>query len=575
METVATGHRHSRARAAVAKRRRNQHPPAAAHTGNRTTKPEAGTNKPTETDGTSRSDAAAATISLPEPLAAAVEVKDASEQSKPALISQKNAPNTPQDIQVKSKHKLKQNNSDESKKIPAQARQMVPPFRSREERLAAGKSLRDKLSRKSCANWKVPGDRRDPIEILEESNKGRVAELVPIRYGRMMRSPFTFLRGSSALMAYDLAAMPNTGIRVQACGDCHLLNFGVFATPERQLVFDINDFDETLPAPWEWDVLRLAASFVVSGRDCRLTGKESRTAAETCVRSYREHLRQYTQMSPLEVWYSRLDEQTLIGMAGDTAGRKFRERLAQKARQNVAEHVFPKIVAMVGGRHRLVDQPPVLFHVAEPDFEARLKEGVEDYRNSLSDERRALLDRYRLDDFAVKVVGIGSVGTRCYIALAFSEDNQPLILQVKEARASVLEPYAGNSQYENQGQRVVMGQRLMQSSSDIFLGWVRGRYGNDFYVRQFRDMKMSVPVEGFTAVQLNRYAEICGWTLARSHAKSTNVAAISGYLGNSGDFDQAVGAFAVAYADQTERDHAALVKAVRSGRLEAFSEDVS
>ena len=389
----------------------------------------------------------------------------------------------------------------------------------------------------------------------------------------MVRSPFTFFRGSAALMAYDLATTPITGIRVQACGDCHLLNFGVFATPERNLVFDLNDFDETLPAPWEWDIKRLVVSFLIAGRDNRLSDADGRDAVLECVRAYREHLRECSRMRPLEIWYQRLDAKAMIGAAPSAKERRFRQQIADRARERVTENLFPKIARAVGGRHRLVDQPPILFHVAEPGFAERVHEAAADYRNSLPDERRVLLDRYRLEDFALKVVGIGSVGTRCYIGLLFSEDGHPLILQFKEAVRSVLEPYAGKSAYNNQGQRVVVGQRLLQSSSDIFLGWVRGRRGYDFYVRQLRDMKMSMPVEGFSATRLKLYAEMCGWTLARAHAKAGDAATISGYLGKGDTFDQAMSDFAVAYADQTQKDHAALVKAVNSGRIQALAEE--
>jgi uncharacterized protein (DUF2252 family) len=351
------------------------------------------------------------------------------------------------------------------------------------------------------------------------------------------------------------------------------LNFGLFATPERNLVFDLNDFDETLSAPWEWDLKRLAVSFAVAARDGKLSDANAREAVHECARSYRERLREYSRMSPLEVWYTRLDIETIIAMAPDEKAKKVRKSLAQKARQRVIEHLFPKIAGKVAGGHRLVDQPPVLVHVAEPEIEERVREGMADYRESLSDERRVLFDRYRLEDFALKVVGIGSVGTRCYIVLLFDDAGHPLILQVKEACRSVLEPYAEKSPYDNQGQRIVMGQRLMQSSSDIFLGWVRGRRGYDFFVRQLRDMKMSVPLEGLTAVQLKRYAQLCSWTLARAHAKSGDAATVSGYLGKGDTFDEALGKFALAYADQNEKDHAALVKAVSSGRLEALVED--
>lgn len=446
-------------------------------------------------------------------------------------------------------------------------------FHARAERIQTGKSLRVKQPRASHGTWQPPADRRDPIDILEESNQDRLSELIPIRYGRMIRSPFTFLRGSAALMTYDLAATPNIGIQVQACGDCHLLNFGLFATPERNLVFDINDFDETHPAPWEWDLKRLVVSFVIAGRDRGLSDDDCEEAAMECARSYREHLREYSRMSPLQVWYNRIDADTIINMAPDAKTKKLREQMAEKARQRIMENLFPKIATPVGGRHRFIDQPPVLFHPAVEDIEQRIHDALEDYRESLSVERRFLLDRYRIEDVALKVVGIGSVGTRCYIALFFSEDNHPLILQFKEARHSVLEPYTEKSQCDNQGERVVMGQRLMQSSSDIFLGWFRSREGRDFYGRQLRDMKFSVPMEGFTSVQLRRYAEFCGWTLARAHAKSGDSATISGYLGKGDQFDKAMGKFALAYADQTEKDHAALVDAVRSGRVEALIEE--
>jgi uncharacterized protein (DUF2252 family) len=447
-------------------------------------------------------------------------------------------------------------------------------FQSREEGLLAGKALREALPRHLHAEWKPPSkQQRDPIAILEASNRDRLADLVPIRYGRMLRSPFTFLRGSAGLMASDLARTPTTGLRVQACGDCHLMNFGLFGTPERNLVFDINDFDETLPAPWEWDVKRLAVSFAVAAHDNGHTDAQARSAATECVRTYREHLRGYSKRSPLDVWYDRLDEKTLIEAAPDAEARARRESYAAKARQRVAEYLFPKISEEVGGRRRLVDQLPTLFHVQEKGAIQRVHLALADYRRSLPDPVRVMFDRYRLEDFAVKVVGIGSVGTRCFVGLFFSPENHPLLLQFKEARRSVLEPYAGKSVYDNQGQRVVCGQRLTQSSSDILLGWTRSILGRDFFVRQLRDMKLSLPVEGASPALLKRYAEYCGWTLARAHAKSGDAATISGYLGKTDNFDKAVGAFALAYAEQNERDHAALVAAVKAGRVEALIEE--
>jgi len=447
-------------------------------------------------------------------------------------------------------------------------------FQIYEERFNNGKQLRKQVKRSGHGEWEIKKEERDPVAILEESNLGRVAELVPLRYGRMLASPFTFLRGAASLMAYDLSSTPNTGIWVQACGDCHLLNFGLFGTPERQLIFDLNDFDETLPAPWEWDLKRLVVSFVVAGRDNGISDEESLLAVSECVRHYRERLWQYSHQSPLDVWYDHLDAETIIGLAPDAESKKFRQKVADKARKRVIEHHYPKIVTHEGETPRIADQPPLIFHVQRDNWEDLEKECLEGYRASLGDELKILFDRYSLEDTAVKVVGIGSVGTRCYISLFFSEDNHPLVLQIKEARRSVLEPYTAKSFYQNQGQRVIVGQRLLQSSSDIFLGWSRAN-GYDFYVRQLRDMKLSVSLEVMNAVQLKRYAEYCGWTLARAHAKSGDTAAISGYLGATDNFDRALTRFAIAYANQNERDYECLVEAVKSGRLKAFSDSDS
>jgi len=459
------------------------------------------------------------------------------------------------------------------RKSAGEAREVhLDRFLSREERIAAGKALRESLPRERHASWNR-GGRRDPIAVLRASNRDRLPELVPIRYGRMLRSPFTFLRGSAGLMASDLASAPATGLRVQACGDCHLLNFGLFATPERNLVFDINDFDETLPAPWEWDVKRLAVSFVVASRDNGHPDADGCAAAVECVRAYREHLREDSKKSPLDIWYERMDAEGLIAEAPDARERRRREKSAEEARHRIGEHLFPKISAPVDGRVRLIDQPPVLFHVAQKGAGQVFREALEGYRRSMFPSLRVLLDRYRLEDFAIKVVGIGSVGTRCYVALFSSTEGHPLLLQFKEASASVLEPYAGKSAYDNHGERIVVGQRLMQSSSDHFLGWSRSAKGRDFFGRQLRDMKWSAPVAGASPRRMKMYAEICGRTLARAHAKSGDAALISGYLGKSDTFDQALGEFALKYADQTERDHAALVAAVKKRRVEAVVEE--
>jgi uncharacterized protein (DUF2252 family) len=450
----------------------------------------------------------------------------------------------------------------------------LPPPIPAPERLAAGKALRTEVPRSAHADWKPAADRPDPIELLEASNRDRLPELVPIRYGRMLQSPFAFLRGAAAVMAHDLAATPATGVRVQACGDCHLMNFGAFASPERTLLFDINDFDETLPAPWEWDVKRLAASVAVAARHLEASSRDSRAAAEACVRSYRERLREYSEMTTLEVWYARIAFKDLIRLSRTTEERRLWEQGARNARARTAVHVIPKLLATVREHRRIVDNPPCIYHPGDTAaFELEMRALFRHYRPTLSDDRRFLLDRFRFVDAAVKVVGVGSVGTRCAVAYFEAGEGDSLLLQVKEARRSVLEPYAGKSAYHNQGQRVVAGQRLMQSASDIFLGWARAEKGGfDYYVRQLRDMKGSVPLDAMTPADLADYAEYCGWALARAHAKSGDAARVSGYLGKSDAFDRAVAAFAVAYADQNERDYQALVEAVRSGRVHAAEE---
>ena len=444
---------------------------------------------------------------------------------------------------------------------------------SASERMEHGKSLRAIVPRASHGHWQPDAARRGILDLLTESNQGRLPKLIPIRHGRMLQSPFTFYRGSAALMAHDLATTPATGIRVQACGDCHLLNFGLFATPERHLVFDLNDFDETLPAPWEWDVKRLVTSVVIASRDIGHSEQKALESAVACANSYRQRLREFSEMSPLDVWYFCLDYQQLIENAPDEEARAKRQAIGDKARSRIGEYLFPKITEPVGGTHRLVDEPPVLYHIEEAGVRERFDEGLDEYRRSLTPERRVLFDRYRVEDFAIKVVGIGSVGTRCIVGLFFSADKDPLLLQFKEARQSVLAPYAGASPYDNQGERVVEGQRLMQSASDIFLGWVRGRGGYDFYVRQLRDMKFTIPLDAVSPLQMSRYGEICAWSLARAHAKSGDAAKISGYIGHGDKFADALGQFAVDYADQNERDYAVMQQAERDGLIEVQREN--
>ena len=444
------------------------------------------------------------------------------------------------------------------------------------QRVEAGKALRDRVPRAQHGKWTQSESRADPIDILLAADAERIPELVPIRYGRMLQSPFAFYRGSAGIMAADLSATPNTGIIVQACGDCHLMNFGGFATPERNILFDINDFDETLPAPWEWDIKRLATSFVLAARSIGLPAKTARDTAVACVRSYRRRLAEFSQMHPLDVWYARITGEDLVSMAPPRERIRIQKRIAKAAQQDGSEIDFPKITDMVGGRVRIRDTPPLIYHPEGsrgPEFEEQLKRIFRDYRETLSEDRRVLLDRYHLVDAAIKVVGVGSVGRRCWIVLMMSSCNDPLFLQFKEAVPSVLEPYAGKSVYPQHGQRVVVGQRLMQPASDLFLGWVTAELsGKQFYARQLRDAKIKPLVETFDAELLLSYASACGWVLARAHAVAGNAAGISGYLGSNERFDETLGDFSVSYADQAERDHAALKAATRQGKVKAYLE---
>jgi uncharacterized protein (DUF2252 family) len=389
----------------------------------------------------------------------------------------------------------------------------------------------------------------------------------------MMQSPFAFYRGAAAIMAADLAITPTSGIRVQACGDCHLMNFGGFGTPERRIIFDINDFDETLPAPWEWDLKRLAVSFVLAGRNNRFKDAESRKAALRCIQSYHEHMHCYAEVGALEMWYQRMDN-----MVACIKSRKWKKivqkQIAKASSRTVAEHDFPKLASVKNGKVRIKDNPPLIFHqtaVGAAKYDRLVKDAFRCYRETLPDDLKTLVDRYEVKDVAIKVVGVGSVGTRCAILLMMTGDNEPLFLQVKEVHESVLEPYAGKSAYSNYGQRVVVGQRLMQAASDMFLGWTE-QSGRHFYVRQLRDIKIEPLVEIFDSRALVDYGEWCGWALARAHAKSGDAAMISGYLGNSSRFDDAVSNFAVAYADQNERDYQALLEAIRAGKVAVLQE---
>jgi uncharacterized protein (DUF2252 family) len=445
------------------------------------------------------------------------------------------------------------------------------------ELYAMGKSLRVKCSRQSHAGWQAPANRPDPLSLLEASSKGRIPQLIPIRYGRMLQSPFTFYRGAALSMAADLAGTPASGLRVQACGDCHLLNFGVFATPERRVVFDINDLDETLPAPWEWDVKRLAASVVLACRSNGFNKASARDAALACVRSYRERMAEFSAMRTLDVWYASIDveKDVLPALKDKEAAKRAQQRLAKGRAPSVPEHDFPELVTTAGQAPSIKDHLPLIYHWREQGHEevaANVRKSFARYRETLPEHRRLLLDRFKVADFAIKVVGVGSVGTMCAVMLLLASEHDPLFLQVKEAGPSVLEAYAGKSAHPNHGQRIVVGYQLMQSASDLFLGWGHGDQGRHFYIRQLKDMKIKVLVEVFTPSVMLQYAEFCGWTLARAHARSGAPAKISGYLGKSDAFDQAIAAFASAYADQSERDHAILMKAVRAGRLEVQME---
>jgi uncharacterized protein (DUF2252 family) len=444
------------------------------------------------------------------------------------------------------------------------------------ERYAAGKALREICPRDAHASWKPPAGRPDAVQMVLEAEKGRVPDLLPLRHGRMVRSAFTFYRGSALAMATDLASTPASGIRVQCCGDAHLSNFGGFATPERKVIFSINDLDETLPAPWEWDVKRLAASFVVASRDRGLGNAAAKAAATTCVRSYRESMAEFSQLKTLELWYFALGADELVASIKDPAFRqKALKRLQKERARSVAEDIFPKLVEHKGELPFIKDQLPTIFHEAAyppGEIEKAVRDALAAYRESLPHSTQSLLDRYELRDAAIKVVGIGSVGTRCWVLLFMAGDSDPLFLQVKEARASVLEPYAGATAFTNHGQRVVDGYRLMQPASDMFLGWTRGPQ-RDYFVRQLRDIKISVRVETFGAPEMSLYATWCGRALALSHARSGSSVALSGYMGKSDVFDRALAKFAVTYADQNEKDHAALDQAVREGTVQAVFEE--
>jgi len=441
----------------------------------------------------------------------------------------------------------------------------------RAARFRAGRELRRRLRRSAQAAWGAPADRPDPVELLARGDRNRIPELLPIRYGRMLASPFGFLRGAARIMARDLAGLPVTGLNVQLVGDAHLANFGLFATPERDRVFDANDFDETTEGPWEWDLKRLGTSLVLVGRQNEFPAWVGREAVETAVRAYRSRVRAYARMAYLDVWYAHLD----LAEASREVGRKavrFLEAGLPRARERTSFHAFPKLATVRGHRARIRDAPPLIRHYASGASEAIVRNAFARYRAMLPVERQRLFDRYTLADVAQKVVGVGSVGTRCAIGLFLGDDDllEPLFLQVKEADPSAYEPFLGLSPFANHAERVVVGQRLVQEASDIFLGWATAG-GHDFYVRQLRDMKFASDVSTLGPSQLLGEAELCGAALARAHARTGDPAEIAGYLGGGTSMDAAVARFAERYAAQTEADHAAFVRAVRGGRLPAVT----
>ncbi|MFC8433963.1 DUF2252 domain-containing protein [Streptomyces sp. NPDC057253] len=432
-----------------------------------------------------------------------------------------------------------------------------------------GRAARKRVPRSAHATWLPSLDRQDPVAVLERQGRDRLPELLPIRYGRMSASPFAFLRGSAAVMAADLASQPHTGLTVQLCGDAHLLNFGLYASPERSLLFDLNDFDETFPGPFEWDVKRLAASVAVAAVENGHSEDKAHRAARAATAAYRTAMRRLARMTELEVWYESVDADSLLPLVRSARHRGRLESSLTRARRRTSLQALGKLTEIVDGRRRIITDPPLLEPAGAPDM-ASLRKIFSDYRSTLSEERRLLLDRYRFVDAARKVVGVGSVGTRCFIVLLTGRDaDDPLFLQIKEARPSVLEEHLPHGPYVHPGHRVVVGQRLLQSASDIFLGWMSGPQGRAFYWRQLRDMKGSADVMGMSPSDLTAYAGLCGTTLARAHARSGDRVAIAAYLGGADTFDQAIADFALAYATQTTADHASLRAAIAAGVLRA------
>ncbi|MGC1425931.1 MAG: DUF2252 domain-containing protein [Nitrosotalea sp.] len=446
---------------------------------------------------------------------------------------------------------------------------MTSKIITKAERLQQGKALREKCSRSMHAKYEPRSSSIDPIKLLEDTNIDRIPGLVAIRYQRMSESAFKFFRGSAIIQAWDLEHSPVSGINVQLCGDCHLMNFGGFASAERNLVFDINDFDETFPGPWEWDIKRLVVSIELAARDLNFSKNVAENAVRAAVASYREHMSEFSEKTVLQRWYTQITVENLLEFFKKDKQMIDRIKSAQpRSLSKTSEAIFPKLTETVNGNPRIKDDPPLIYHFTQNlDANKLAQASLEDYKKSLQTDRRHLLERFHFQDAAVKVVGVGSVGLRCHVALLLADEDDPLFLQAKEARRSVLEPPTGKSLFEHQGQRVVHGQHVLQASSDIFLGWYRNVNGRDFYIRQLRDMKVSAEVETFNPRTLTSYASVCGWALARAHAKAGEVEMIAGYLGTKENFDDAMVQYSIAYADQVERDFKLFKAAINSGRL--------
>lgn len=449
---------------------------------------------------------------------------------------------------------------------------------SREESTAMGKAIRGTCPRSSHEYWKVAPDRPDALEIMKRSEDRRMKELLPLRHGRMLQSPFTYYRAGALNMAIDLSGSAATGIKVQCCGDAHLSNFGGYATPERNIIFSINDLDETLSAPWEWDIKRLATSFVIASRNNGFSDNSAKEIVLECVKSYRQRMAEFSLMLPLHLWYFSITSDLVFSMIDDDDRRKKGIKNLEKAKESsLSKNVFPKLVEDSEGALLIRDQPPIIFHMKDQSpglMDPYIKSVYDSYQKTLTTSHQMLLSNYELKDLALKVVGVGSVGTKCWILLLVTGDNEPLFLQIKEARKSVLEDFAGKSQYDNHGHRIVTGHRIMQPVSDIFLGWTFGEKGNHhYYVRQLRDVKFKFPVEKYDKTDMIFYARLCGYSLALAHARSGKSSMISGYMGKSEAFDEALATFSFSYADQNEKDYAVFKQAVKKGLVDVEKEN--